>query len=327
MTRITRSPALPPSWLFGIDSGSVTAAAGPAPVALTEFVGGPLIRALGLLSPDRILGPWSGWLPAERRAAAKFVPALYGDDHAHEHPELCQLLEGQCLFSFGRKACVLEKGDLVVLPGGMVHAEAFLRPAVGYKLAWWSLHPTEPNLHVTSYSRMAGFVIEHGIGMDALPAEAQNRLQVLQMIASDAQPPAVDRLREALLTLALLLFRRVLDVGEARLDTRTQLVRRAIQYVRDHTDRPLTLTEVARAVRVSPNYLTGLFRSTSGVPLGRFIIEERIAAAQVRLRQAGMSVKSVAIELGFADPYAFSKAFKRVVGSAPRVWQANQEHR
>jgi AraC-like DNA-binding protein len=85
---------------------------------------------------------------------------------------------------------------------------------------------------------------------------------------------------------------------------------------------PLALGDVARAVHVSPNYLTGLFRAETGTPLGKFILAERIALAQVRLGRAGASVKAVALELGFADPFAFSRAFKRATGRAPRAWLA-----
>jgi ABC-2 type transport system ATP-binding protein len=82
------------------------------------------------------------------------------------------------------------------------------------------------------------------------------------------------------------------------------------------------LGDVARAVHVSPNYLTGLFRAETGTPLGKFILAERMALAQVRLGRAGASVKAVALELGFADPFAFSRAFKRATGRSPRAWAA-----
>jgi hypothetical protein len=42
----------------------------------------------------------------------------------------------------------------------------------------------------------------------------------------------------------------VLDGGEAKLDSRAQLVRRAADIVRADAHRPLTLAEVARAVHV-----------------------------------------------------------------------------
>ena len=48
-------------------------------------------------------------------------------------------------------------------------------------------------------------------------------------------------------------------------------------------------------------------------------------AAQAHLRLPGASVKTVALELGFGDPFTFSRAFKRVTGQPPRAWQAQHQ--
>jgi AraC-like DNA-binding protein len=68
--------------------------------------------------------------------------------------------------------------------------------------------------------------------------------------------------------------------------------------------------------------LTSLFRAETGTPLGRFILMERIALAQLRLRRPDASVKAAALDLGFADPFTFSRAFKRVTGRSPKTWIA-----
>jgi len=250
----------------------------------------------------------------------RFAPVLYGEDHAHGHAELCLLLEGRCRFSFDHAGSVLEAGDLVICPAGLAHAEAYGRPGEGYRLAWWNLSEGEPRLHVTRYTRRGGFAMEHLMNLALLPADARAKLSVLRALAAAVRRPETEVVREALLTLTLALYRRVLDGGEAQLDTRAQLVRRAAEFVRANAGRALALADVARAVHVSPNYLTGLFRAETGTPLGRFILAERVALAQRRLREPGASVKAVALELEFVDPFTFSRAFKRVTGRSPRAW-------
>jgi AraC-like DNA-binding protein len=289
-------------------------------VSLARFLGQDLVVALGKLDARRVLGSWRGGRPAERRRQRRFVPVLYGEDHAHGHAELCLLLEGRCCFSYDHTGSVLEVGDLVICPAGLAHAEAYGRPGEGYRLAWWNLSEEEPRLHVTRYARRGGFAMEHLMNLALLPAEAREKLAGLRALAGAPRRPDPEVVREALLTLTLALYRRVLDGGEAQLDTRAQLVRRAADFVRAQAGRALTLAEVARTAQVSPNYLTSLFRAETGTPLGRFILTERIALAQRRLRQPGASVKTVALALEFADPFTFSRAFKRVTGRSPRTW-------
>ena len=289
-------------------------------VSLAHFLGQDLVIALGKLDAGHVLGPWRGARPQDRRPRMRFAPVLYGEDHAHGHAELCLLLEGRCRFSFEHAGCVLQAGDLVVLPAGLPHAEAYVRPGEVYRLAWWSLNEAEPRLHVTRYARRGGFAMEHLMNLALLPADAREKLAKLRALAASARRPDADAVREAMLSVTLALYRRVLDGGEAQLDSRAQLVRRATEFVRANTGRALALADVANAVHVSPNYLTSLFRAETGTPLGRFVLAERIALAQRRLRSAGATVKSVAAELGFADPFTFSRAFKRVTGRAPRAW-------
>ncbi len=294
-------------------------------VSLTNFIGSELISALGRLDARHLLGPWTGHVPGTCRRRAKFVPVLYDENHAHEHTELCLLIEGRCVFSYQHAAVVLQPGDLVVCPAGTPHAETFVSAGSGYRLIWWSLHPGEPTLHVTRYRRRGGFTLEYQMSLGALPAEAQRRLATLRQLGESKSTPALESMREAMLTLALALYRRALDGGEAQLDTRAHLVRRAVDYVRKHSHHPLALADVARAVHVSPNYLTSLFRAETGAPLGQFILGERVARAQVLLLAAGASVKTVSDELGFTDQFTFSRAFKRVTGQSPRVWLAAQQ--
>lgn len=296
-----------------------------AGVSLTQFISRDLFTALGGLEPPRVLGPWRGHRPADRRPRTRFVPALYADNHAHQHAELCLLLEGRCVFSLNHAAAVLRPGDLVVCPAEQAHGESYVRKGAAYRLAWWNLHAEEPTLHVTRYTRRGGFALDHLMSLAALPAEARKRLDVLRELAAGKNLPGTEALREALLTLTLALYRRALEGGEAQLDTRAQLVRRAADFVKAHARGPLALADVARAVHVSPNYLTGLFRTGTGTSLGRFILEERVACAQEMLRQPRASVKAVALELGFADPFTFSRAFKRVTGRSPRAWLASAE--
>lgn len=291
-------------------------------MSLASLLGRDLVVALGKLDAAHLLGPWRGARPQDRRRRMRFAPVLYGEDHAHGHGEFCLLLEGECRFSFDHVGSVLVAGDLVTCPAGLAHAEAYRRPGVGYRLAWWNLSDETPSLHVTRYSRRGGFAMEHLMNLALLPADAREKLAGLRALVAAPRRPDIESVREALLTLTLALYRRVLDGGEAQLDSRAQLVRRAAEHVRAHAGRALALADVARAVHVSPNYLTSLFRAETGAPLGRFILGERVALAQRRLREAGASVKSVALELEFADPFTFSRAFKRVTGRSPKAWAA-----
>lgn len=280
-----------------------------------------MVSAIGGLDEHRLLGPWRGREPDQSREARSFRPDLYGEDHAHAHHEVCLLTEGSCLFSLNRRGAVLGAGDLVFCPAGTVHAEAHRRSGQTYRLVWWSLEENEPTMHVTHYAKSAGYTLAFGTSLQHFPADAQRALERLRHATSGTVRPDLEPVREALLTLALALLRRALTGDFAPWDRRSELVERAAEFVRGHIGENLTLAAVAREMNVSPNYLTSLFREGVGVSLGRFILEERMGRAQRLLDAPEARVKEVALELGFSDPYAFSRAFKRHTGLAPSQWQ------
>ena len=72
----------------------------------------------------------------------------------------------------------------------------------------------------------------------------------------------------------------------------------------------------------SASYLRKLFKKETGCPPQEFINNRRIEYAKYLMkRTAGkQSIKEVAYASGFADPYYFSRLFKKKVGINPKEY-------
>lgn len=73
----------------------------------------------------------------------------------------------------------------------------------------------------------------------------------------------------------------------------------------------------ARACHVSPEYFSRLFRKHTGTTAERYLKKLRLNQAVRLLQQSGLSVKEIALQVGFKDPFHFSKAFKSDHGVSP----------
>jgi AraC-like DNA-binding protein len=79
-----------------------------------------------------------------------------------------------------------------------------------------------------------------------------------------------------------------------------------------------TAAEVADAASVDVSYLCRLFRRfDSETAYGRLTRLRMDHAAGLMIRE-GLSVKQAASELGYEDPFTFSRRFKKVMGVSPR---------
>lgn len=93
----------------------------------------------------------------------------------------------------------------------------------------------------------------------------------------------------------------------------------AIDFINNHYhDNNLRLTTVAKAVGVSSNYLSIIFRETTKISFSNFLQRKRLAIAQTMINQGNISVTDIAFHCGFSNPYNFSSLFKKYNSISPK---------
>ncbi len=100
-----------------------------------------------------------------------------------------------------------------------------------------------------------------------------------------------------------------------------RIVERALRLMHDRPDQTWTLDSLASATGASRASLSRRFQELVGEPPMTFLKNWRMALAADLLCRPNESVSSVAEKVGYATPFAFSAAFKRVRGLSP------QDHR
>jgi transcriptional regulator GlxA family with amidase domain len=99
-------------------------------------------------------------------------------------------------------------------------------------------------------------------------------------------------------------------------------VTHAVRLIDQHQKTPLSVPDLARAVNVSPSYLTRLFRQQTGRPPAKFARDTRLERAHALLRTSFLTVKEVMAEVGWNDPSHFCRDFKREFGLSPTAVRA-----
>ncbi len=84
----------------------------------------------------------------------------------------------------------------------------------------------------------------------------------------------------------------------------------------------LTLGMMADAAGVSVPHFSELFRKGQGCPPVEYFNQLKIQRACRLLELSDLSVRSIASECGYSDPYYFSRLFKKVMGISPREYRS-----
>ena len=86
------------------------------------------------------------------------------------------------------------------------------------------------------------------------------------------------------------------------------------------------LGDITRAVGVEASHLCRLFRRYQGLSPYQYLLHRKMALAAELLMDPAALVKEAAGHVGFADPYHFSRCFKKVHRVAPKEFQRSLKH-
>ncbi|MFI5381843.1 MAG: AraC family transcriptional regulator, partial [Tepidisphaerales bacterium] len=93
--------------------------------------------------------------------------------------------------------------------------------------------------------------------------------------------------------------------------------RRCREYIDANWQRMRDLQDIAEGCHIDPAYLCRLFQRFDHQGPYHCLQRLRMNHAARLLQEMGASVKQVAAELDFSDPFHFSRVFKRTMGASP----------
>lgn len=110
------------------------------------------------------------------------------------------------------------------------------------------------------------------------------------------------------------------------LEPRSDRVRRALIYAKDHLRDPLPVEALAEAANLSPRQFTRVFREETGQSPAKAVERLRLEAAKVMMEEGHHPMEVVARETGFTDRSRMRRAFLRAYGQPPQSLRRSLRH-
>ena len=118
-------------------------------------------------------------------------------------------------------------------------------------------------------------------------------------------------------------IQRVRKIKES--SNQSPLARDCMEYVDTHIFKKISLKDMAQEIGYTEHYISRKFKSELGLSLFDYINQQKIAMAQMLLRETSLSIAEISDRLGYASPSYFGSLFRKQTGVTPVEYQRNNK--
>lgn len=105
----------------------------------------------------------------------------------------------------------------------------------------------------------------------------------------------------------------------------TDALEMLIRYVEENFREDISMDSAARALGYSRSYLSRQFHQAMGINFRSFINCQRVQYVVHQMRAGAANISELALASGFQNLRSFNRAFKAMMGDAPRAFLRNEQ--
>ena len=231
--------------------------------------------------------------------------------HWHENLELLYMLEGECdVITNGRKIHATV-GDIALVNSNMVHQVEATTEYARYECL------------IIDAAIMKGFGIdiEHILFERCIRDSEAERLflEAVRCERGGGEYRLLD-LKLAIFALAVNLLKNHTDgeySTEGISNPKTETVKRAIEYMKEHYAEPITVDGLARYLGFTKYYFCHIFSEVTGSTVINHLNYIRCKNARKLILSGKCNITEAAEQSGFTNMSYFAKIYKNVIGQLP----------
>lgn len=239
----------------------------------------------------------------------------YCEPHWHPAPELITVLRGRFSLAVGQQSVALHAGEMLYINAEEVHALSAEEDGSQLVTVQFSpglfdeLHPA-PLLNWRT----------HRHAMTPADSAVYPRLQSLLARIIDNDAPFQRFAAIYLLLDALVAAGQPTQLAESTL-REDAMIKEGIDYINQHFDQPLTLSDVAEHSGMSYSYFSRLFKKVSRHNFKEYLTLVRLNKARTLLRDTRTPITDISHSCGFQEHKALIAAFNKYCGLTPTEYR------
>lgn len=233
----------------------------------------------------------------------------------HDSVEITAILDGSGFFRWNQGRCLVESGQVVLIPCRLWHSFHASSPIRFGVLLIDDLPPSLDDL----FARLTVPNEPQIITLSTIDRDIYKQLfhQWLRVAFETLKEPQLNQ--EAWIRVLLLFLFEHSHSSEVRLS-----IPQVADFLRTNLNTAVTVAQLASDAGLSAEGLRNQFRKSYGITPKQFQQLSRLTEAKWLISSAERDMASIASELGFSQIHSFSTWFKKMEGVSPSFWRKAQ---
>ncbi|MEF3307681.1 helix-turn-helix domain-containing protein [Paenibacillus sp. GYB004] len=230
---------------------------------------------------------------------------------------LTYTISGSGVFKIGDDIRPCDAGAAVLLPPGTPHLYATQEGSV-WEFVWVHVVPPPHWSGLLQLPRSYGGLVYIPIGEEAVRRRLVDAFHRTIRDSKDLHPFSAELAMTGVEELLLLLNREQRRTSAPAVDPRVSEVLHILMH---RMNEPHSVATLACGVNLSPSRLAHMFKEQVGESIIDTLNKIRLRQASRLLRFTTLQVNEIAREVGFQDPFYFTKQFKAFFGISPSEYR------
>ena len=228
---------------------------------------------------------------------------------------LCAVVKGKCGILCNNIKYVLSKGDVIIISPLSRYTPETLEDNTDFVCIDFTVKDEKLLLDTLSFNDAVMF-------NNVLNDRQLSNLYHLNQTLDNKHPGSFVLIKNALESIFVILFKSIQEKPElikqkSAPTTREKVFLECVEYIDANVSNQIVISEMARSLRYSENYIYKVFKEVLNISCKSFIIDYKLARALHELKTTKKSINQIALDYGFSNIYYFSNAFKNKYGVSP----------
>lgn len=249
-------------------------------------------------------------------------------EHTHDFLTIQYVVSGRSLFVINGQEFEAKKEDLVIINPGTVHTH---KPIHGKESTIFNLGIE--NLNIKGYPPNYVPIFSSIVPIRRYQHEIYNCYHEI-ITAQEKKDVAWDLLTQVQSQQFLVWVLKELspqrsgnieDYFQLKMYDKNTIAQTITNYFQENYMKKISVEEIARYTYLSTTYVTKIYKEITGDTPINYLIRLRMDKAREILSEGHFSVQEVAKQVGYDDPYYFSKLFKKRYGCSPSEYKKKNQ--